>query len=196
MAAQEGKKGIFETRTSTIFNVSKNRRWKAAATTATTTTTTNIIIQSTIQQTAERETHSPGMNGLTACLLNGLQNTRDIEVRIRRCRRPDANGLIGSLDEGCLGIRCGIDRHGSNTQIFTCSSNTLRYFTPIRNEDFRKGGRSRSFGRFGGKRSHQPPYCRVANNSRRTCRSRPRPSRRGRLRKKVASFPHVRYCSR
>ena len=53
-----------------------------------------------------------GMNGVRTGDLRRGDDARDIEIRLARRRRPDANVVIGKADVKRLAIGFGIDRDG------------------------------------------------------------------------------------
>lgn len=59
------------------------------------------------------------MDGLTAGGSDGIQDAWDVQVRLRRRRRTDADGLVGRLDEGCLRIGRRVDGNGLDPHLLT-----------------------------------------------------------------------------
>ena len=79
------------------------------------------------------------MHRLRPRLLNGLQDAGHVQVGFRRGRGTDADGLVGKLHKGGLGVGRAVNGDRLDAEVVAGAGDALRDFAAIGNEDLVKG---------------------------------------------------------
>ena len=76
------------------------------------------------------------MDRLRAGDLAGRDDGRNIEIGLRRGRRPDAHALVGQAHMHGVGVGGGMHRNGGDPHFFAGAVDAQRDLATVRNEDF------------------------------------------------------------
>ena len=79
-----------------------------------------------------------GVDGFGVCDLGRGNDGRHAEVALRRCRRADANRLVGQLDVLGFAVGFGVNHHGLDAEFSTGPLDTQGNFAPVSNQNFFK----------------------------------------------------------
>eukprot|EP00825_Cyclidium_porcatum_P032664 TRINITY_DN34880_c0_g1_i1.p3 TRINITY_DN34880_c0_g1~~TRINITY_DN34880_c0_g1_i1.p3 ORF type:complete len:393 (-),score=-18.84 TRINITY_DN34880_c0_g1_i1:877-2055(-) len=96
----------------------------------------NVAILANVREVRVlRQEPIPGMDRVHVCQLRGANDTVDPQIALRTRRFTDTNGFISQLHVHRVGVRFGIDRHGTNIQLFAGTNDAYGDFATIRHED-------------------------------------------------------------
>src|ERR1700757_3676031 len=76
------------------------------------------------------------MEGLGAVYFARREKRWDIEIRIARPRRANADGFVCELDMHRVGVGSRMDRHGRDSKLLSRAQNPQGNFAAIGNENF------------------------------------------------------------
>src|SRR5579864_1834136 len=78
------------------------------------------------------------MDGINICDLGRTNDSRDIQVALRRARWANADGFVGKSNRKGIAIGLTVDRNCADAEFLTGADNAKRNFSAIGNEDFIK----------------------------------------------------------
>ena len=84
------------------------------------------------------------VNRLGPAALRGLQDGGTVQIRLGRCRRAYAQGLIGQADMGRIGIRLAVDRHHAKAHGLRRAGDAAGDLAAVGDQNFVKHGASTS----------------------------------------------------
>ena len=79
-----------------------------------------------------------GMNGIDIGDLRGRDDGRDIQIALRRSRRPDADRLVGKTDVERVAVRLAVDGNRADPEFFAGADDAKRDFAAVGDEQFSK----------------------------------------------------------
>jgi hypothetical protein len=74
------------------------------------------------------------MNGICAGDLAGRQQTRNVQVAVRRCRRADAHAFVGKPDMHRVGVRRRVYGDSCDAEFLARALDAQRDFAPVCNQ--------------------------------------------------------------